>query len=273
MSSERKSIFITGASAGIGKATAKLFGDRGWRVIATMRRPEAAPDVAALPGVEVLTLDVADPSQIESAVAQAVSKGTVDVVLNNAGYAVPGPLEGLSDGQITDNVATNLLGPIRVVKAFIPHFRDNGGGLFINTSSIGGLITVPLSAMYHATKWGLEGWSESMAFELSRVGIGMKILEPGGVNTEFMSRSMEVAAYHPAYGDMLDKFLSGVSDQIQQSSTAEDIAEVAYRAATDGTNQLRYLAGPDAIALHKTRLELGAEQFREVALREFLKKA
>jgi NAD(P)-dependent dehydrogenase (short-subunit alcohol dehydrogenase family) len=138
-------------------------------VLATMRRPEAENELAGMAGVKLLALDVTDPAQIGSTVAQAIAAGPVDVVFNNAGYGISGPLEGLTNAQIERSVQTNLMGPIRVTKAFIPHFRHNGRGLFINTTSIGGLITVPLNSVYHAAKWGLEGWNESMAFELRQV--------------------------------------------------------------------------------------------------------
>lgn len=263
-------IFITGASSGLGKATAKLFASRGWRVLATMRRPEAEVELDQLPGVELLALDVTNPEQIEATVAKTVASGAVNVVFNNAGYGITGPLEGLTDAQIERSIQTNLIGPIRVTKAFIPHFRQNGGGLFINTSSIGGFVTFPFSSVYHAAKWGLEGWSESMAFELSRVGIGMKILEPGGVNTDYLSRSMQFGK-HPAYQDMLDRFNSKITaeDQVQQYSNPEDVAEVVYQAATDGTTRLRYLAGADAEATYASRLEVGEEQFRQSIAQEF----
>ena len=112
----------------------------------------------------------------------------VDLVFNNAGYGMAGPLEGSTDEQIVRIVDTNLMGPIRTTKAFIPHFREKRAGMFINTTSIGGLITVPFNSLYHATKWALEGWSESMAFELNQLGIGMKTIEPGGMKTEDFAR-------------------------------------------------------------------------------------
>jgi NAD(P)-dependent dehydrogenase (short-subunit alcohol dehydrogenase family) len=271
MTTAAKTIFITGASSGLGKAAAKLFAARGWHVLAAMRRPERDTELADMTGVELLALDVTDPAQIESAVAQAISAGPVDVVFNNAGYGISGPLEGLTDEQIERSVATNLMGPIRVTQAFIPHFRQNRGGLFINTTSIGGLITVPLNAMYHATKWGLEGWSESMAYELANVGIGMKILEPGGMKTDFFTRSMDIG-HHRAYSELLDRVMGAITDEntMQQYSTPEQVAEVVYRAATDGTSQLRYLAGDDAKATYAARVQLGDEPFRQATARQFL---
>ena len=212
----------------------------------------------------LLPLDITQPAQIERAAATAISGGSVDVVFNNAGYGMAGPLEGMSDEQILRMVNTNLMGAIRTTKAFIPHFREKRAGLFINTTSIGGLITVPFNSIYHATKWALEGWSESMAFELNQLGIGMKTVSPGGMKTDFFTRSFD-AGRHPAYDALVDKVMSAVTDpkQMDTYSTPEQIAEVVYEAATDGKDQLRYVAGADAKATYAARLQLGDEAFRQ----------
>lgn len=162
-------IFITGASSGLGKATAQLFAARGWNVIATMRHPERETDLLQWPSVAVLPLDVTDPAQIETTVARAIALHPVDVVFNNAGYGLIGALEALSDDQITQLFNTNTLGVIRVTKAFLPHLREKQSGRIINTTSIGGLIAFPLYSIYHATKWAIEGWSESMSFDPARL--------------------------------------------------------------------------------------------------------
>lgn len=168
----QKTILITGSSSGLGRATAKLFSSKGWKVIATMRNPDKETELDKLAGVVLLPLDVTEPKQIKATVDKAVTMGGVDVVFNNAGYGMAGPLEGLTDEQIVRMVDTNMMGAIRTTKAFIPYFRERRAGLFINTTSIGGLITVPFNSMYHATKWALEGWSESMAFELKQLVSG-----------------------------------------------------------------------------------------------------
>src|SRR6266849_7886250 len=198
-----------------------------------------------------MALDTTDPQQIQSVAEQVVGRGGVDVVFNNAGYGLAGPLEGLTDEQILRMVNTNMLGAIRTTKAFIPHFREKRAGLFINTTSIGGLITVPFNSIYHATKWALEGWSESMSFELNQLGIGMKTVSPGGMKTDFFTRSFDVGR-HPAYDGLVDKVMSAVTDpkQMEAYSTPEQIAEVVYEAATDGKDQLRYVAGADAKATY-----------------------
>lgn len=264
-----KTIFITGASTGLGKATAQLFQNNGWKVIATMRNPEAAADLAALENVTVLPLDVTNFDQIQSTVKQTLELTDVDVVFNNAGYGLMGPLEALKDDQIARQLNTNLLGVIRVTQAFIPYFREKNNGMFISTTSIGGFIAFPLNSIYPATKWALEGWSESMAFELNQFGIDIKTVSPGGIKTDFVSRSLDSAS-SPAYEDMMNSLFSKMEGMMEAASTPEQIAEVVYEAATDGKKQLRYVAGEDAKAIYAQRLELGDEAFREQFGKQFI---
>ena len=268
--SKSKTIFITGSSSGLGRATARLFASKGWKVIATMRNPDKETELAKVPGVVLLPLDVTNRQQIEAAAAATIAAGGVDLVFNNAGYGMAGPLEGSTDEQIVRIVDTNLMGPIRTTKAFIPHFREKSAGMFINTTSIGGLMTVPFNSLYHATKWALEGWSESMAFELNQLGIGMKTIEPGGMKTDFFTRSFEVGK-HSDYDALVNRVMSIVTDakQMETYSTPEQIAEVVYEAATDGKDQLRYVAGPHAKATYAARLQLGDEAFRKALRQQF----
>lgn len=270
MMSKSKIIFITGASSGLGRATAKLFASKGWKVIATMRTPHKETELAKLPGVVLMPLDITDRQQIEAVAAKAVAAGGVDVVFNNAGYGMAGPLEGTTDEQMMRIVDTNLMGPMRTTKAFIPHFRGKRAGMFINTTSIGGLMTVPFNSLYHATKWALEGWSESMSFELNQLGIGMKTIEPGGMKTDFFTRSFDVGR-HPDYDALVDKVMSVITDpkQMESYSTPEQIAEVVFEAATDGKDQLRYVAGPDSKATYAARLQVGDEAFRKGIRQQF----
>jgi NAD(P)-dependent dehydrogenase (short-subunit alcohol dehydrogenase family) len=268
--SSQKTIFITGASSGLGRATAKLFAAKGWRVIATMRNPEAESELNKLSSVVLMRLGITDPEEIVRVAQLALAAGDVDVVFNNAGYGLAGPLEGLTDEQILRIVDTNMLGTIRTTKAFVPHFRAQRKGLFINTTSIGAFIAVPFNSLYHATKWALEGWSESMAFELSQFGIGIKTIAPGGMKTDFFTRSFD-SAKHPAYDAMVERAMSVVTDPKQMAaySTPEQIAEVVYEAATDGKDQLRYVAGEDAKAAHAMRLQVGDEVFRKGMAQQF----
>ena len=257
-------IFITGSSTGLGRAAAILFAERGWKVIATMRRPEKDTELSSVSGITVLPLDVTDRAQIETAARQAVELGGVDVLFNNAGYGLAGPLEGASDEKLTREIDTNLLGVIRTTQAFLPHFRERKAGLIITTTSIGGLMTFPFNSVYHATKWAIEGWSESMAFELAPHNIRIKTVSPGGIKTDFAGRSLDLVA-HPAYDESMKKVLAIFMDPARaaQSSSAEQIAEVVYEAATDELDQLRYVAGEDAKAMYAQRQADGPEASRK----------
>lgn len=257
-----KTIFITGASTGLGKATARLFQQKGWHVIATMRNPEKEKELGQLENVTLLPLDVTSLEQIESTVAKVIASHTVDVVFNNAGYGLMGALEALSDEQILRQVNTNLLGVIRVTHAFIPHFREKKSGLFISTTSMGGFLGFPLHSIYHATKFGVEGWSESMSFELGLHNIGIKTIAPGGIATDFLNRSLDKSV-HPAYKNLEDKLFALTDSMMQAAAAAGQIAEVVYEAATDGKDQIRYVAGNDAKAMYARRLEIGAEEARK----------
>lgn len=271
--SEQRRIFITGASTGLGFAAAKLFAGKGWRVVATLRRPDSAEGKALseLSGVEVLGLDVTAPEQIAAAAKQAVAGGAIDVVFNNAGYGLAGPVEAITDEQLTTQVSTNLLGVIRTTQAFTPYFRERKRGLFLNTTSIGGLVAFPFFSIYHATKWAVEGFSESAAFELAPFGITVKTLSPGGIKTDFAGRSL-VIAQHPAYDELFHKVSASflAPERAATASTAEQIAEVAYEAITDGKPQLRYVAGGDAQALYAQRKAVGDEVFRAEVKKRFL---
>jgi len=265
-----KTIFITGASSGIGKITALHFASKGWKVIATMRNPQNVTDLADKENITLLTLDVTKPAQIANAVEQAISRGGVDVLLNNAGYGALGPLEGTADEKITQIVHTNLLGVIQLSKAFIPHFREKQRGVIITVSSIGGLVTYPFFSLYHATKWAIEGWTESMAFELNRFGVQIKTVQPGPTQTDFGGRSLVVSA-HPDYEESLGRFqeIFLSEDVMNNLDTAESVAEVIYEAATDGKNRLRYLVGAVANGDYEKRLQLGAEAFHETLDKSF----
>lgn len=256
-----KTIFITGASAGIGKATAKLFAAKGWTVIATMRKPENETELTQLNNITLLPLDVTNVDQINETTQKALALGNIDVVFNNAGYSVLGALEATTDEQIVRQMETNFLGTVRVTKAFIPAFRAKRSGLFINTTSSAGLMAFPVSSMYDASKWALEGWAESLSFELDQFGIGIKNIEPGLVATDMAERS--VFPSHPAYDELAGKFFAAIGGPDIKMSTSEEIAEVVYEAATDGKDTLRYVCGEDAKALYAQRLAAGDEAFRK----------
>lgn len=263
-----KTIFITGASSGLGKATAKLFQSKGWKVAATMRKPENETELNQLENVKLYALDVTNPPQIKEATEKAVADfGKIDVLLNNAGYGLAGVLEAISEEQMTKQIETNLLGVMRVTQSVLPHFRRNKDGLIITITSIGGLIAFPLFSLYHATKWALEGWSESLWYEMQSIGVGVKTVSPGGIKTDFSGRSLDFAAnpelgeYSQIINDTMAFFNN--PERGKNGSTAEQIAEIVYEAATDGKNQLRYVAGNDARQMFAQRKAVGDQAFME----------
>ncbi len=258
-----KSIVITGSSSGIGKATAKYFAEKGWKVAATMRKPEKETELGNLDNISLYQLDVTDQASIDAAASQIISDfGSVDVVLNNAGYGLIGPFEAATDEQIRYQFDVNVFGLMAVTKAFLPHFRANKAGMFLNVSSIGGLITFPLISLYHSTKWAVEGFSESLAYELGELGIQVKLIEPGGVATDFGGRSMVLAMDEnlPDYNEMVAKMQAAMGST-GGGSTAEFLAEGIYAATTDGKKQMRYIIGPDAEQTWAMRQQAGDDQF------------
>jgi NADP-dependent 3-hydroxy acid dehydrogenase YdfG len=258
------SIVITGSSSGIGKATAKYFAEQGWKVAATMRKPENETELNQIENISLYTLDVTDDASIANATEKIISDfGTVNVVLNNAGYAVAGSFEAATTEQIQSQFNTNVFGLMGVTRAFLPHFRANKAGLFLNVSSIGGLITFPLISLYHSTKWAVEGFSESLSYEMSEFGIQVKIIEPGGVDTDFSGRSMAFTSQEGLtdYDAIIGKFQGNMAKSGLGGSTAEYLAEGIYQAATDEKNQLRYLIGNDAVQTYAMRQEHGDDAF------------
>lgn len=247
-----KTILITGSSTGIGRATVKHFAERGWNVVATMRSPERETEFISLHNVLVLRLDVEKEDTIQSAIAEAIGRfGKIDVLLNNAGYGTMGLIEAATEEQIRRQFEVNVFGLIRMTKAMLPHFRSNREGLLINISSMGGRVTFPTMSLYHASKFAVEGFSESVSYELTSQNIKVKLIEPGAIRTDFGGRSMEFY-----YNDALTDYkrfttafrskLGEMENQPTYASPPEIVAETIFQAATDGTSQFRYVVGEDA---------------------------
>lgn len=259
-----KTIVITGASSGIGKATAKHFAQQGWNVAATMRKPENETELGDIANISVYRLDVTVQDSIDNAAAQILNDyERVDVVLNNAGYGLAGPFEAATREQIRRQFDTNVFGLMEVTRAFSPHFRANKAGLFLNVSSIGGRITYPYISLYHSTKWAVEGFTESIAYELGQLGIQVKLIEPGGVSTDFGGRSLEMAMPNelPDYAPGVQKFMEARQNMGLGGSTAEQMATWIYEATVDGKKQLRYLFGDDAKQTYAMREQVGDDAF------------
>jgi len=245
----KQTIFITGASSGIGKETAKYFQLKGWNVVATMRNPEHETELIGLENVFVTKLDVLDLESISQAISKGIEKfGGIDVLLNNAGYGAYGPLETFPREKILRQFNTNVIGLLDVTRAILPHFRENKKGIVMNVSSMGGKMTFPLGSLYHGTKFAVEGISESLRYEVEEFGGKVKIIEPGAIATDFAGRSFDFNTDEKlsAYQNIVSKIMTVFPQMIKNASSTNVVTEVIYKAATDGTKRLRYMAGKDA---------------------------
>jgi NAD(P)-dependent dehydrogenase (short-subunit alcohol dehydrogenase family) len=245
-------ILITGASSGIGRATARLFQVKGWNVIATMRDPDKETELTALERTLVTRLDVQEIDSISLAVDAGISRfGRIDVLFNNAGYGAYGPLEATPLEKIRRQFDTNVIGLMATTQAVLPYFRKQGAGVILNVSSIGGRMTFPLGTLYHGSKFAVEGFSEALHYELVPLGVRVKIIEPGRVKTDFGGRSFDFSndASLTEYQPLVQALARALGPGSGEGSSPEAVAEVVFTAATDGADQLRYEATPDAVQL------------------------
>lgn len=241
--------FITGTSTGFGRLLTEQLLARGDRVAATLRRPEALDDLRARYGDQLWAarLDVTDAVEVREVVDRAFADlGTIDVVVNNAGYGVFASVEEASDEQIERIVDTNLLGSIRVVRAALPHLRAQGSGHIVQISTAGGQTTYPNFSYYHASKWGIEGFAETVAAEVAPLGITVTIVEPGATPTGFgasLDRApvMEVYDATPA-GDVRRAIASGA---FPLPSDPAKIAAAIITHVDSGSTALRLPLGSD----------------------------
>jgi NAD(P)-dependent dehydrogenase (short-subunit alcohol dehydrogenase family) len=262
----KKTVLITGASVGFGKETAKLFHAHGWNVIATMRSPEKETELSALAAVAVIKLDITDKQSIKTAISHSIEKfGRIDVLVNNAGYGTLGALEAATDEQVRQQFEVNLFGLINVTKAVLPAMRQQKSGIIVNISSVGGRLTFPFSSLYHATKFAVEGLTESLQYELNPLGIHLKIVEPGGYKTDFLSRSMAVFGHGGIddYKTSFNNFATKLADWPMSENIAE-VAETIFEAATDGTEKLRYPVGHDAAQMIQARQQMADVDFKKM---------
>ncbi|MFJ8158913.1 SDR family oxidoreductase [Streptomyces sp. NPDC094468] len=196
-----KTWFVTGATAGIGRSVTEELLAAGHKVVATARRPEALAELAGQYPEQLWTmaLDVTDTAVLRTVVDRAFAElGRIDVIFSNAGRGAVGAAEELSDAVIDDQIAVNLTAPIQLLRAALPHLRAQGGGRFIQLSTMGSQITTPGASMYHASKWGLEGFMESVIGEVAAFGVGITMIEPGVIRTTF-GANLDVAEPLPAY--------------------------------------------------------------------------
>ncbi|GAA1560650.1 oxidoreductase [Actinomadura kijaniata] len=209
---EPKVWFITGTSTGLGRALAEAVLDAGDRLVATARDETTVADLAdrAPDRVRALRLDVTDPSAVQRAVEEAMAAfGRIDVLVNNAGYAMRGALEEITDRQLRDQFDTNVFGPVNLIRAVLPRMRAQRSGHIVQMSSVGGVSTTLGGTAYAGTKFALEGLSEGLAAEVAHLGIGVTIVEPGPFRTDFAGRSVRWAAPIDDYRPVLEPARTG----------------------------------------------------------------
>ncbi|HWK03500.1 MAG TPA: SDR family oxidoreductase [Puia sp.] len=262
-----KTVLITGASSGFGRETALLFQKNRWNVIASMRSPEKETELSKLGNVLLVRLDVTDKQSIAGAVKAGIEKfGKIDVLVNNAGFGAIGALEAAPDEAIRRQYAINLFGLIDVTKVVLPEMRKNRDGLIINISSMGGRITIPFGSLYNSTKFAIEGLTEALQYELNPLGIQLKIVEPGSYKTNFNGRSMDFfgAGDLSDYQPIFEKFTVIAKSPDRGNKNISEVSETIYQAATDGSEQLRYLVGADAIRMIQAKQEKGDVEFKKM---------
>ena len=242
-----KTVLITGCSSGYGLETARYFHAQGWNVIATMRTPRE-DILRPSERLRVLPLDVTEPRSIAAAIEAA---GPLDVLVNNAGIGVVGVFEATPMATVREVFETNTFGVMAMTQAVLPQFRQQQSGVVVNVTSSVTLAPMPLAAAYTASKMAIEGFTGSLAHELAAFNVRVKLVEPGyGPTTRFSSNvgSRMEGLFPEAYAAFAQPILASFA-QVTAVTKESDVAEAVYRAATDASGQLRFPAGPDALAL------------------------
>lgn len=263
-----KTVFITGTSSGLGKLTAIRFAELGWNVAATMRSPEQETELTQYDNIKIFKLDVTDVSQAQEAVqAAAAAFGQIDVVVNNAGMGTYGALELVEEAAIDWQYAVNVRGPINVIRAFLPHFRANGGGMFINISSFMGVTTaVPLASLYNMSKFALEGLTEGLYYELKPLNIELRLIEQGGssgnnfVQNIAWGENEQIDAYDDITAKLKERFASSGGEG---ATDPQEIVKAVISLATGESSRFRTLVGDDSRQLMSMRSAMPIEQYLE----------
>lgn len=245
----KKTVLITGASSGFGKASAKLFQNQGWNVIAAMRSPEKEEELKDSENLLLVKLDVTDLESIKKSVEQGLEKfSTIDVLINSAGYGLIGVFESSDETQIQKQFEVNVFGLMNMTKAILPAMRKQKSGVIVNISSFGGVTASPFTSLYNSSKFAVEGFSEALYFELSSFGISVKIVEPGSVATNFRNGMEMIQNTIEDYNQELASFIPKFTKRTEHVSnaTTEEVANTIFEAATDDQSRLRYSIGEDA---------------------------
>jgi NAD(P)-dependent dehydrogenase (short-subunit alcohol dehydrogenase family) len=260
-------VLVTGASSGIGRATAARFARDGFRVFGTSRTPE---QVEPSEGVEFVRLDVTDAESVAQCVSDVTDRsGQIDVLVNNAGHALIGESEATSLRQARAQFETNLFGVIAMTNAVVPGMRRHRSGRIINIGSLAGLMGIPLMPLYSASKFALEGYSEALRYELRHLGIRVSLIEPGWVATSIGAGSDRAGAPLADYDQVRAPAADAIRTAIAKGMQPERVAEAVARAATDRSPRLRYRVGSQATWAPRARAMPPAGVFESVVRRMF----
>lgn len=243
-----KTILITGASSGYGRATATHFLSRGWRVVATMRRPDPSILGGDRPGLRVLPLDVTRSDSIAALIEAA---GPIDALVNNAGIGLVGVFEATPMEAVRRIFETNTFGAMAMTQAVIPQMRRRGAGVIVNVTSSVTLAPMPLAAAYTASKQAIEGFTGSLAHELAHFGVAVRLVEPGyAPTTNFAANAIvPLEQLLPAVYDEFSRPILESFANPPMTTRESDVAETVWNAVHEGSDRLRFPAGPDALAL------------------------
>mgnify|MGYP003396829773 CR=1 FL=1 len=243
---------ITGANSMIGKALVLKFANENWKIHATVRS-KSNKDLIQGQNIVYHEMDLENQKSIHKTVdAILKSESKIDALINNAGFVLSGPFECLSDEQIRRQMEVNFFGTVFMIKALLPKLKTQKNSAIINMSSLCGLVTFPMLSMYHASKWALEGFSESLMFELESFEIRVKLIEPGGVKENDYASNVEFASTEkPEYKALLDKVHK--TNWFPSFSEPNYIAQEVYNAALDKTSKLRYKIGTDCMLFLEER--------------------
>lgn len=268
-----KTVLITGTSSGYGKATAQLFLDRGWNVLAAMRRPNPGIFASADERLKLVELDVTDQSSIDSALAEGVAHfGTIDVLVNNAGIGLASVLEATPDKVIREVFETNTFGTFATCRSIIPLMRREGKGVIVNVTSSAAIGPMPLVSVYTGSKCAVEGFTESLAYELRPFGITARLVEPGyALTTNFTANGgARMSGLFPdEYATFTQAYFGLMANYPTAYCTEAEVAEAALAAATDEGRRMRYPAGPDSHMLAELRWSTSEDIYREEMRRLF----
>jgi NAD(P)-dependent dehydrogenase (short-subunit alcohol dehydrogenase family) len=255
---------ITGAASGIGRAVTEKLLAGGHQVAAFVRNPEALTMLERQHRGHLWSIhvDVTDTSALRDAVDEAfLALGRIDVVFSNAGSGAFGAAEELDDAVINQQIAVNMIAPIQLIRAVLPYLREQGGGRILQMSTMGGQITTTGGSMYHASKWGIEGFTESVMTEVADFGIGVTLIEPGNVRTAF-GAALTVAVALPAYADttvgQVRRYIDAADGNLTGTALGDPdrVADQIIAAAAQTPAPRRVILGSDAVTAVRAALEL-----------------